>query len=87
MQENERERVGGNVRPNVHSVLTFDGWEIQKEENDILITDNRKLQKRLDTNDQFGGLECRSSDTPSFSVRTKKGANVKEEEKKKNKIL
>ena len=90
MQENERERVGGNVRPNVHSVLTFDGQEMQREENDTLITDNKKLRihcwRRLDANDQFGGPECRSGDTPSFSARTKKGVNVKEE-KKKNKIL
>ena len=43
---------------------------MQKEENDTLITDNKKLLthwRRLDTNDQFGGPECRSGDTPSIS--------------------
>ena len=42
-QENERVRVGENVHPNVHFALTFDGQGMQKEENDTLITDNRKL--------------------------------------------
>ena len=86
-QENERVRVGERKVLNVLSVLTSDGWGIQKEENDTLITDNKKLihWRRLDANDQFGGPECRSGDTPSFSARTKKGVNVKE--KKKNKIL
>ena len=46
---------------------------MQKEENDTLITDNKKLNhwRRLDANDQFGGPECRSGDTPS-TVRLKK---------------
>ena len=84
MQENEKVRGGGNVHPNVHFALTSDGWGIQKEENDTLIIDNKKLNQKV-INDQFGGPECRSGDTPSFSARTKKGVNVKE--KKKNKIL
>ena len=89
MQENEKEKGGENVHPNVLFALTSDGQEMQREENDTLITDNKKLRihcwRRLDANDQFGGPECRSGDTPSFSARTKKGVNVKE--KKKNKIL
>ena len=39
---------------------------MQREENDTLITDNRMLTQKV-INDQFGGLECRSSDTPSIS--------------------
>ena len=69
-QENERVRVGERKVLNALSALTSDGQEIQKEENDTLITDNKKLRihwRRLDTNDQFGGPECRSGDTPSIS--------------------
>ena len=45
---------------------------MQKEENDPLITDNKKLWTHWKIlNDQFGGPECRSGDTPS-TVRLKK---------------
>ena len=39
---------------------------MQKEENDTLITDNRKQTHQRIINDQFGGPECRSGDTPSI---------------------
>ena len=39
---------------------------MQREENDTLITDNRMLTQKV-INDQFGGPECRSGDTPSIS--------------------
>ena len=38
---NENERVGVNAALNVPYVHIIDGWEIQKEERDILIIDNK----------------------------------------------
>ena len=81
MQENEKVRGGGNVHPNVLSALTSDGQEIQKEENDTLIIDNRKLNQKIIN--RFGGPECRSGDTPSI-INGKGTVNAKK--KKRNKI-
>ena len=43
--EKERARVGEKEELDVLSAPITDGWEMQKEENDTLITDNRKLRK------------------------------------------
>ena len=40
--EKERARVGEKEGLDVLSAPITDGWEMQKEENDILITDNKK---------------------------------------------
>ena len=77
MQENEKEKGGENVRPNAHFVLTFDGWEMQKEENVFPITDNRKLtqQKRLENNDQLGAWSvvpaARPQSSPTTTIKRK----------------
>ena len=76
-QENERVRVGENVHLNVLSALTSDGWAIQKEENDTLITDNRKLtQQRIinrfdNDNDSLGAPGGSPGSRPSIDKERK----------------
>ncbi len=43
--EKENEKVGEREALDVLSALRGDGWEMQKEEKDSLITDNKKLQR------------------------------------------
>jgi len=64
--EKENEKVGEKEALNVLSALRGDGWEMQKEEKDSLITDNKKLQKLKNILNQLGALGRSPSSSPSI---------------------